>query len=178
MAKKNNFFIRLCYGYVGGKLGKDTSKMTTSQVIQEFLKSQNVSSAGEFFREKIKKQPGKDDATQRKQKQLDIINKFNRMTDDYHVGIRSIEDIKTFEEAMQDDESFYYGDYELEDAQRDLKRGLVTVYSSKPISQGGFVSTSKNMARDYAGSGKIYSQTMNINDIAWINGDEGQVAQV
>lgn len=113
-----------------------------------------------------------------KQKQLDIIQKNNKMQDDYHTGIRNIKDIKTFEEAIQDNESFVYGDYSLEDAQRDLERQKVIIYSSKPISQGGFVSTSKNMAQDYAGKGKVYSKEVSINDVAWINGDEGQYANI
>ena len=175
---KNNFFIRLCYGYVGGKLGKDTSKMTTSQVVQEFLNAKGVSSPKEFFKKKLLSKNNKAEPKNNKQQQLDIIQKHNPMGDDYHVGIRTVEDIKTFEEAIQDDESFVYGDYTYEDAQRDLARGKVIVYSSKPIGQGGFVSTSKNMARDYAGTGKIYSQEVDINDVAWINGDEGQYAKV
>jgi hypothetical protein len=113
-----------------------------------------------------------------KQKQLNIIQENNKMQDDYHTGIRNIEDIKTFEEAIHDNESFVYGDYSFEDAQKDLARGKVTVYSSKPITQGGFVSTSKNMAQDYAGNGKIYSKEVSINDVAWINGDEGQYANI
>jgi hypothetical protein len=174
---QGSIFVRLAYGYVGKT--KDTSKMTPKQVIEEFLKSKGVSSPKEFFDKKFKgeKEAPKQD-NNRKQKQLDIINKSNPMRDDYHTGIRRIDDIKTFAEAMQDDESFVYGDYEREDAERDLKRGKVVVYSSKPIGQGGFVSTSQNMARDYAGNGKIYSQEMNIDDIAWVNGDEGQVAIV
>ena len=113
-----------------------------------------------------------------KQKQFDLINASNPMLDDYHVGIRNIEDIKTFEEAIQDDESFTYGDYTKEDAQRDLENGTIIVYSSNPIEQGTFVSTSQNMARDYAGNGKVYSKKVNPNDVAWINGDEGQFAKI
>lgn len=52
MAKRGNFFIRLCYGYVGRY--KDTSKMTTKEVIEEFLKSQGVSSPRAFFENKFK----------------------------------------------------------------------------------------------------------------------------
>lgn len=44
---KGNFFVRLCYGYVGRY--KDTSKMTTQEVIEEFLKRKGVSSPKEFF---------------------------------------------------------------------------------------------------------------------------------
>lgn len=113
-----------------------------------------------------------------KQKQLEIINQNNPIQDEYHIGIRNENDIKTFDEAIQDDESFVWGDYSKEDAERDLQKGTVTVYSSKPIEQGAFVSTSQNQARDYAGGGKIYSQEVPINDVAWINGDEGQYAKV
>lgn len=115
-----------------------------------------------------------------KQEQNRIIQESNPMTDDYHVGIRNENDIKTFNEAINDDESFTWGDYSKEDAQRDLEKGTVTVYSSKPIENGNFVSTSRNQARDYAGgeNAKIYSKEVPINEVAWINGDEGQYAKV
>lgn len=113
-----------------------------------------------------------------KSKQLEIVKNANPMTDNYHVGIRSAADIKTFEEAMKDGESFFYGDFDITDAEKALKSGEITVYSSKPIEQGGFVSTSQNMARDYAGGGKVYSKKVKLDDVAWINGDEGQYAKV
>ena len=53
MAKKNSFFVRLCYGYVGRY--KDTSNMTTEEVIEEFLKNKGVSSPKEFFEKKFKR---------------------------------------------------------------------------------------------------------------------------
>ena len=112
-----------------------------------------------------------------KSKQLEVIKNANPMTDNYHVGIRSAADIKTFEEAMKDGESFFYGDFDITDAEKALKSGEITVYSSKPIEQGGFVSTSQNMARDYAGGGKVYSKKVKLDDVAWINGDEGQYAK-
>ena len=112
-----------------------------------------------------------------KSKQLEIVKNANPMTDNYHVGIRSAADIKTFEEAMKDGESFFYGDFDITDAEKALKSGEITVYSSKPIEQGGFVSTSQNMARDYAGGGKVYSKKVKLDDVAWINGDEGQYAK-
>ena len=65
------------------------------------------------------------------------------MHDEQHIGIRSATDIKNWEEAMKDDESFVYGDFSIEDAQKALQEGKVTVYSSKPIENGIFVSTSK-----------------------------------
>ena len=113
-----------------------------------------------------------------KEKQFEIIKQNNHMTDDYHVGIRTIRDIKSFEEAMKDDESFCYGDFRKEDAERAIREGKITIYSSKPIEQGGFVTTSYNMAKDYAGSGKVYSKTVELQEVAWINGDEGQYANI
>ena len=110
--------------------------------------------------------------------QFEIIQKTNPMRDDYHTGIRKASDIKTAEEAFKDDESFAYPDFTEDDAAIALRTGRITIYSSKPIEQGGFVSPSKMMAQDYAGSGKIYSKTVNLEDIAWINGDEGQFAKV
>ena len=118
------------------------------------------------------------DINNHKQQQLDIILKENPMTDDYHTGIRTIEDIKTFDETINDDESFVWGDFSQEDAKKALDKGEITVYSSYPIEQGVFVSTSKNQAQDYAGSGKIYSKTVPLSEVAWINGDEGQYAKV
>lgn len=114
-----------------------------------------------------------------KQKQLDIILRENPMEDDYHVGIRKVEDIKTFEETLDDEESFVWGDYTREDAKADAERGLVTVYSSYPIKDGVFVSTSYIQANEYAGrSEKVYKKTVSTDKIAWINGDEGQFADV
>lgn len=113
-----------------------------------------------------------------KEQQLEIVLKENPMTDDYHTRIRTIDDIKTFDEVINDDESFVWGDFTQEDAKQALEKGTVTVYSSKPITNGSFVSTSQNQARDYAGNGKIYSQEVSLEDVAWINGDEGQYAKV
>lgn len=50
-----NFFVRLAYGYVGAR--KDTSQMTTKEVIEEFLAMNGVNSPNEFFNKKFK---GKD----------------------------------------------------------------------------------------------------------------------
>lgn len=112
-----------------------------------------------------------------KEKQLDIIQSTNPMRDDIHVGIRKLEDIKTFDQVVDDPESFVYGDFSKEDAQKALKEGSVTVYSSTPIKNGAFVSTSEKQAKDYAGNGKVYSQKVSLGDVAWINGDEGQMAK-
>lgn len=118
------------------------------------------------------------EASSLKRKQFNIVQNNNPMTDEYHVGIRSPKDIKTFEETINDEDSFAWGDFSREQAQQALKKGTITVYSSYPIKQGVFVSTSKIQAEQYAGGSgkKIYSQKIPLDKIAWINGDEGQFA--
>lgn len=115
-----------------------------------------------------------------KKKQFEIIQETNPMLDDYHVGIRSPKDIKSFEETINDDESFSWGDFSKEDAKKALNKGEITLYSSKPIKQGGFVSTSKSQAEQYAGGAgkKVYSKKVKLEDVAWINGDEGQYVEL
>lgn len=132
--------------------------------------------------EKIRKNLEEELKTQPKHKveQYKIIQEYNPMRDDYHVGIRKPSDIKTWEEAIQDKESFSWGDFSKEDAEKALKSGKITIYSSYPIKQGVFVSTSYAQAEQYAGGsgGKVYSKTIPLSEVAWINGDEGQYAKV
>ena len=126
-----------------------------------------------------------DDSTH-KQRQLEIINDTNPMLDDYHTGIRSEDDIKTMREAIEEarseaekygDETWSaYPDITNEMLDEALRSGKITVYSSKPIVNGNFVTPSRMQASDYAGGGRIYSKTVNIDDVAWINTDEGQYA--
>lgn len=120
------------------------------------------------------------EATPFKRAQYEIIQETNPMFDDEHVGIRSPADIKTFEEVIDDEESFQWGDYTKEDALKDLKRNKVRVYSSYPIKNGVFVSTSYEQALEYAENdrSKVHSKEVAPNRVAWINGDEGQYASV
>jgi hypothetical protein len=115
-----------------------------------------------------------------KKKQLEEVLKTNPMTDDYHVGIRTLEDIKTFGEVLNDEESFEWGDFSREQAKEAFKKGTITVYSSKDIKNGTFVSTSYRQALEYAGQNKnkVNSKEVSIYDVAWINGDEGIMAKV
>ena len=112
-----------------------------------------------------------------KQAQLEIILRTNPMHDDVHTGIRTIEDIKSFEEAIEAEPPSYP---DITKAIIDAAKvnGEIGIYSSKPIKDGVFVSPSKMCAMDYAGGGKVYYTTLPLTDIAWINGDEGQVAEV
>jgi hypothetical protein len=64
-------------------------------------------------------------------------------------------------------------------AQKRLKIGTIRIYSSYPIKNGVFVSTSYQQALDYADGdkSKVHSRLSSINSVAWINGDEGQYAK-
>ena len=124
----------------------------------------------------------------RKQTQLDIILKTNPMLDDYHTGIRKVEDIKTLGESVEearseaekygDDEWSAYPDITNDMLQNALETGEITIYSSKPIKNGVFVTPSYMQASEYAGGGNVYEKTVPLNDVAWINTDEGQYAKV
>lgn len=113
-----------------------------------------------------------------KEEQLDIINKSNPMHDEYHTGVRSVDDIKTFEEAVSDSDAPFTPDYTKEDSESALKAGEITVYSSKPIEDGVFVTPSKMEAKNYAGNGKVFSKRVSIKDVAWIDAIEGQYARL
>lgn len=116
-----------------------------------------------------------------KNEQFKIIQETNPAPEESnYVWIRSPKDIKSFEEAINDEDSFTWGDYSKEDALRDLKRNKVRIYSSYAIKNGVFVSTSYEQALEYAGMdrAKVHSKEVNPNRVAWINGDEGQYASV
>ncbi len=116
-----------------------------------------------------------------KKHQLDIIKATNPMLDDYHTGIRSITDIKTAQEAFN--ELIETGeeaapDFTAADMQRALQTGRITVYSSYPIKNGVFVTPSRMQAKSYAGDGTVYSEIVDISDVAWIDYIEGQYAKI
>ena len=119
---------------------------------------------------------------QHKQQQLDIIQNNNPVNDDYHTWIRNTDDIKTFEETLQDDDwssgDDFDPDYTWNMAQEALNNGEITVYSSYPIEQGIFVTPSKMEAESYSGNGKVYFKTVNLQDVAWIDPTQGQYAKV
>ena len=117
-----------------------------------------------------------------KTKQLEVINKTNPADDEIHTWVRSADDIKTFDEAFFEDGE-YSGmdpDFTEEMANKSRETGKITVYSSYPIENGVFVSPSQMEASQYAGgdASKLYSKEVNINDVAWIDGAEGQYAKV
>lgn len=118
-----------------------------------------------------------------KEKQNEIIQKSNPKDNSLgeHTWINSVDDIKTYQEALDFDE------YESGNLTPDvtnkmvneaLKTGKMTVYSSYPIEQGTFVTPSKMEAQSYAGNGKVYSKEISLNDVAWIDSLQGQYAKV
>lgn len=119
---------------------------------------------------------------ERKQKQLEVIQKSNPVEDDYHTWIRSTDDIHTFREALNDPEWADYDefdpDYTKAMAEEALKSGEIEVFSSYPIQNGVFVTPSRMEAESYAGRGKIYSKTVKTDDVAWIDPTQGQFAPV
>jgi len=115
----------------------------------------------------------------RKQKQLDIINKTNPAPNDQNTWIRNIEDILSPEEAFIDDDNFIgTPDFRIKDAKEALKNGEIIVYSSYPIKNGIFVTPSKMEATLYAGYKTPYSKKVKLTDVAWIDSNEGQYAEV
>lgn len=157
---------------------KETDKQTiiNSREEKENIKEQKIKDI-----EEKRKQLEKDikDAPKDKLEQYEIIKENNPMLDDYHTGIRSPKDIKTWDEIIDDEDSFTWGDFTKEDAKKALEKGTIIIYSSYPIKQGTFVSTSKIQAEEYAGGrgNKVYSKEIPLNEVAWINGDEGQYAK-
>nr|DAG31842.1 MAG TPA: crystallin beta/gamma motif-containing protein [Caudoviricetes sp.] len=128
-----------------------------------------------------------DDAVRtHKEMQLELLLRVNPMMDDYHTGIRTLEDIKTAREAFTDDSDTFgdnnddpmYPDWTYRKAMNALKRGTVTIYSSYPIKDGVFVSPSKMEAQEYTADGKVYSKKVPLSDVAWINGEQGEYAPV
>lgn len=107
-----------------------------------------------------------------KLKALQKILDTNPMHADYHADIRFIDDILTLDEAYQS-ESPTNPDVSDKDIERSITSGKITVYSSSKIIPGSFISPSRTMAKDYAGSNKVNIKSVNINEVAWINCDEG-----
>ena len=122
-----------------------------------------------------------------KNEQNAVIQRVNPMEDDYHTGVRGVEDIRTLREAIAEaraegeeggwDALSSYPDVSNAMLEAVLRSGRVRVYSSKPIEAGVFVTPSRMQAEDYAGGGKVYSKEVSVDDVAWLNTDEGQLAK-
>lgn len=117
-----------------------------------------------------------------KEKQLEIIQKYNPCYDNLHTWIRTVDDIKTFGETLLDpdyrDYEEFCPDYTKADAKKALETGYIMVFSSFPIRQGVFVTPSKMEALSYASKGRVYSKYVSLTDIAWIDVTQGQYANI
>lgn len=109
-----------------------------------------------------------------------IIQNANPVEDDYHTWIRNAGDVHSFAEVLNDSDwngMDFDPDYTWDMAQKALQTGEITVYSSYPIGTlGGFVTPSRMEAEGYAGNSEVYSKTVNLDDIAWIDPTQGQYA--
>lgn len=116
-----------------------------------------------------------------KERQWDVIRKTNPAGNDFSTWIRSADEIKSFEEAVADPEwdyDAYNPDYSRQMAQEAISSGEITVYSSYPIEQGVFVTPSRMEAESYSADGKVYSATVPLSSVAWIDPTQGMVAEV
>lgn len=135
-----------------------------------------------WMEELLKYKEQKNDKQTLKEKQLEIVKKYNPFDESLgeHTWIKSVDDIKTLDEMFGEDEEdeFVYPDFTPKDAHIADAKGKVTIYSSHPITEGVFISPSKMCAQDYAGGGKIYSKEVSIKDVAWIDGGQGQYTPI
>jgi hypothetical protein len=122
------------------------------------------------------------DAESRKQDQFTIIQETNPAPNSYNTWIRSVNDIKTLAETLQDSDYEGYGEFNPDltraDIEKAIESGTITVYSSYPIKNGAFVTPSKMEAQSYSGNGQVYQKTVNIDDVAWIDPTQGQYAEI
>ena len=132
---------------------------------------------------KMQKKPMTAEEQKHKETQLSIINDTNPAPDDYHTWVRSIDDILTLQEAIDavlaedpEYELSTYPDVSDDMIREALRTGRITIYSSKPIKNGVFVTPSMMQAMDYSGGTKVFSKEVPIRNVAWINTDEGQYA--
>lgn len=119
-------------------------------------------------------------ATKLKEWQFDVIQRTNPAPDANYTWIRSVSDVLSFAEALQDpdwigwENGNFDPDYSGSDARRALETGRITIYSSYPIRQGVFVTPSKMEALSYSGNGWVDQKTVFLTDVAWIDPTQGQ----
>lgn len=164
-----------------GSMGSITYKGPKVNLYGE--KFSNVVSVGTSAEVETRKfSAGVEQTDERKAAQFDIIQNSNAAEDDYHTWIRSASEIKTLSETLADPEWAEYDeydpDYTRQMAEGAVRTGKITVYSSYKIGNGVFVTPSRMEAESYSGDGKVYSKTVNVADVAWIDPTQGQYAPV
>ena len=119
-----------------------------------------------------------------KQQQLQtILNTNPASKDNRHTWIRTVDDIKTYQESLIEyftpNETNYdlTPDFKDKDVRQALKTNKITIYSSYPIQPGVFVTPSRMEAQSYAGNNNVYSKYVELSDVAWIDPLQGQYAK-
>ena len=110
-----------------------------------------------------------------KEIKLYIISKTNPAPDNIHTWIRSVKDIYDFEELELGDQAPDYTKEMMEEALRTRK---IKVYSSYQIENGVFITPSKMEAKNYSGNKEPFEIEVCVDDIAWIDGIEGQYTKI
>ena len=175
---------------------------TQAKKTKEALNESNISSEVSAFQqqEKIQNQVTQSTQEQNKaidesikktltlndvrQKQWEIIQKTNPKEEGTNsTWVDKPEDAKTFYEVNHKDSDYpfnenYSDDWTVKDKMNVEATGKITVYSSYPIEDGNWVTPFKEEGLSYAGSGKLYSATMDPRDIAWVDAGQGQVAHI
>lgn len=170
----------------GITLGNESNISSEVSAFQQQEKIQNqvtqsIQEQNKAIDESIKKTLTLNDV---RQKQWEIIQKTNPKEEGTNsTWVDKPEDAKTFYEVNHKDSDYpfnenYSDDWTVKDKMNVEATGKITVYSSYPIEDGNWVTPSKEEGLSYAGSGKLYSATMDPRDIAWVDAGQGQVAHI
>lgn len=161
-------------------ISSEVSDFQQQEKIQNQV-TQSIQEQNKAIDESIKKTLTLNDV---RQKQWEIIQKTNPKEEGTNsTWVDKPEDAKTFYEVNHKDSDYpfnenYSDDWTVKDKMNVEATGKITVYSSYPIEDGNWVTPSKEEGLSYAGSGKLYSATMDPRDIAWVDAGQGQVAHI
>lgn len=161
-------------------ISSEVSAFQQQEKIQNQV-TQSIQEQNKAIDESIKKTLTLNDV---RQKQWEIIQKTNPKEEGTNsTWVDKPEDAKTFYEVNHKDSDYpfnenYSDDWTVKDKMNVEATGKITVYSSYPIEDGNWVTPSKEEGLSYAGSGKLYSATMDPRDIAWADAGQGQVAHI
>lgn len=161
-------------------ISSEVSAFQQQEKIQNQV-TQSIREQNKAIDESIKKTLTLNDV---RQKQWEIIQKTNPKEEGTNsTWVDKPEDAKTFYEVNHKDSDYpfnenYSDDWTVKDKMNVEATGKITVYSSYPIEDGNWVTPSKEEGLSYAGSGKLYSATMDPRDIAWVDAGQGQVAHI
>lgn len=117
-----------------------------------------------------------------KKAQFDIIQKYNPRDPEinkFAYWVTKADDIKEYQEAMAEysrensGPCDYTPDWKWSDMEAAIQKGYITIYSSKPIIKGNFVTPSKMLAQSYGMIGNN-SKTVPLSYVAWLDVGEGQ----